>query len=145
MSMNPFSTEVEPISMDGFQVVSGEYFSYFNRYATPSCTIWSGGITFNKVSLTALNNCERICFLLAQDGKTLLMQPHKNRDFISHKVPREVYESKRSFEISSCNLCRILADIHGWDSERSYRAPGRIAGNSNGVLFFLDKAELISV
>ena len=60
MTAVPFSNEIEEISMDGFQVVSGEYFTRRVAYFSPTCTIWSAGITFNKVALTALNNCERV-------------------------------------------------------------------------------------
>lgn len=60
MAAVPFSSEIEEISMDGFQVVSGDLFARRSGYYSPTCTIWSGGITFNKVALTALNNCERV-------------------------------------------------------------------------------------
>ena len=40
-------------------------------------------------------------------------------------------------------LCRVLAGIHGWDCNYSYRAPGKAAEGSKEVLFFLDKADMI--
>ena len=45
MAAIPFSSEIEEISMDGFQVVSGDLFTRRSGYYSPTCTIWSGGIT----------------------------------------------------------------------------------------------------
>jgi len=94
-------------------------------------------------ALRCLGSPGRICFFLSIDGQTLLMRAHGRRDFISHKVPRNTYEGKRSFEISSYQLCKILAGLHEWDPACSYRVPGRLAMDAHSVLFFLNKAEAI--
>ena len=94
-------------------------------------------------ALRCIGSPERICFLISADGQTLLMRAHKNRDFRSHKVPRNVYMGKRSFEISSNKLCRILAELHGWDLKYSYRVPGAIRKEQDSILFYLAKAEVI--
>ena len=105
----------------------------------------AGRIHVFSQSLRCLGNPGRICFLIARDGQTLMMRPHKCRDFISHKVPREVYGGGRPFEVSSRRLCRVLAGIHGWDCNCSYRAPGKAAEGSKEILFFLDKADMLCV
>ena len=86
---------------------------------------------------------KRICFLISADGQTLLMRTHENRDFKSHKVPQDVYDGRRSFEISSWKLCKILADLHSWDLKHSYRIPGVLMRDRRSVRFSLAKAEVI--
>ena len=80
MNMNQFQSEVEPISIEGFQVVSGELFSRVSSCASPSCTIWSSGITFNRLALTALNCCERIRLEVHPQKKSLLAVPVTVKD-----------------------------------------------------------------
>lgn len=71
------------------------------------------------------------------------MQAHERRDLTSHMIPREVYDGTRSLEISSCRLCKILTELHGWDPACSYRVPGRVTMDARSVMFFLDKAGVI--
>jgi len=80
MAAAPFGNEVEEISMDGFQVVSGEYFARRAVYFSPTCTIWSGGITFNKMALTVLNNCERVRIEIHPQKKSVLIVPVTIKD-----------------------------------------------------------------
>lgn len=86
---------------------------------------------------------ERICFLISVDGQALLMRAHRNRDLTSHRVPRDVYDGRRSFEISSWKLCEILAKLHGWDLKHSYRIPGVRLQDRYSVRFSLAEAEVI--
>jgi len=95
-------------------------------------------------ALRGIGSPRRICFLIAADGRSLLMRTYENRDLKSHKVPEEVYEGGRSFEISSCKLCRILTELHRWDSKYSYRVPGLILKERRAVLFSLTEAEIIN-
>lgn len=85
---------------------------------------------------------KRICFLISPDGQSLLMRAYEIRDLKSHKVPPKVYSGRRSFEISSCKLCGILADLHGWNRECSYRVPGIIRQEHRSICFSLAKAEM---
>ena len=86
---------------------------------------------------------KRICFLFFADGQALLIRAHENRDLKSHKVPQDVYDGGRSFEISSWKLCKILADLHSWDLKHSYRIPGVLMRGRRSVRFSLAKAEVI--
>ena len=94
-------------------------------------------------SLRALGNPRRICFMLCDDGNNLLMTPYKKRDLKSHAVPLEVYNGSNCMEINSQRLCRILADRHLWNGNRSYRIPGVIYPGWNVAIFALKEAELI--
>lgn len=78
--------------------------------------------------------------MVAADGQSLLIRAYERKDFKSHEVPQNVYDGRRSLEISSRKLCGILADLHGWDLKRSYRVPGVIMKNQHSVLFPLTKA-----
>ena len=94
-------------------------------------------------ALRGIGSPKRICFMIDQDGRRLLMLPHTKKDFVSHGVPNSVYGGKDSLEISSKKLCRLLASQHGWDPSRSYRVPGVIIPEKHLAAFDLKKAEMI--
>ena len=52
-----------------------------------------------------------ICFMIGENGKTLILKPYPKKDFHSHRVPQDVYRGKKSMEVSSLRLCRIIADM----------------------------------
>ena len=91
-------------------------------------------------ALREIGEPSRICFLIGENGHSLLMVPYGKRDFRSHYVSKDVYVGCDSLEISSMKLCRIIALIHKWDLRQSYRAPGRIFSEEQIVLFNLDRA-----
>ena len=94
-------------------------------------------------TLRAIGCPKRICFYLDQEGTRLLMRPYPRKDFVSHQVPETVYRGTDSMEVNSKKLCRILADQHGWDVTRSYRAPGVIIQEKKLAAFDLTRAEII--
>ena len=94
-------------------------------------------------ALRGIGHPKYICFMIEQNGRTLALTPYPKKDFYSHRVPPSVYNGSKSMEVSSKRLCRILADLYGWDLEASYRVPGTIIQKQNVVLFYLDEAEVI--
>ncbi len=96
-------------------------------------------------ALREIGEPSRICFLIGENGHSLLMIPYRKRDFRSHHVPRDVYNGCDSMEISSMKLCRIIAYIHKWDVGQSYRVPGRIYQDEQVVIFDLDRADIIKI
>lgn len=94
-------------------------------------------------ALRGLGNPSRICFMIEENGKTLLIAPYEKRDFKSIGVPADVYNGMGCMEVSSMKLCRIIAGIHHWDLERSYRVPGKIHTEHNVAIFSLTEAEVI--
>ena len=94
-------------------------------------------------TLHSLGNPDRICIMMEQKGKRLLLLPHTKKDFVSHRVPEAVYKGTDSMEVNSKKLCRLLADQHGWDVSRSYRAPGVIIQEKKLAAFDLARAEII--
>ena len=53
------------------------------------------------------------------------------------------YVGSSSLEINSLRLCSLVAKLHGWDRERSYRVPGKYSTEHNVVIFRLYEAETI--
>ena len=81
--------------------------------------------------------------MIEENGRTLLIAPHAQKDFKSHEVPDPVYAGSSSLEINSLRLCSLVAKLHGWDRGRSYRVPGKYSTELNVVIFRLYEAEII--
>ena len=91
-------------------------------------------------ALRGIGSPKYVCFLIADDGQTLILSPYKKKDFHSHRVPQDVYHGIRGFELASLPLCQILTVEFGWDSSKSYRIPGRLVEDKKIVLFDLSRA-----
>jgi len=137
MSINPFKTEVEPISIEGFQVVSGELFFHANSVVSPSCTIWSSGITFNKLALSALNFCERIRIEIHTQKKCLLAVPVtvKDKDGVIWRKNIKEYAPRR---MESVRFSSQVYEMWGWDPHYVYRAVGHAVTVDNKVMLLFD-------
>lgn len=92
-------------------------------------------------ALRGIGSPSRICFMVEENGKTLLIAPYEKRDFKSHGVPPEVYHGAGGIEVSSMKLCHIIANLHHWDLARSYRIPGMILSDKKVAVFQLTEAE----
>lgn len=135
--MNTISDEIQEISVDGFQVVSGELFSNFvNRYG-PTVTLWHNCISFSRASFTALNNCERIRIEINPDTKGMLLIPvtKKDKDNI-HWVKGVKTPTPRKIECR--RFTSQLFQTWGFNPEYVYRASGRIVTPSSKVMLFFD-------
>lgn len=94
-------------------------------------------------ALRGLGSPSRICFMIEESGEALMIAPYEKRDFKSHRVPPDVYNGTGCMEVSSMKLCRIIAGLHHWDLNRSYRVPGRIHEERKAAIFSLRAAEVI--
>ena len=94
-------------------------------------------------ALRGIGSPSRICFMIDESGKALLIAPHEKRDFISHAVPPEAYKGAGGLEVSSMGLCQIIAQLHHWDTNRSYRIPGTVYPEKEVAIFRLTEAEVI--
>ena len=94
-------------------------------------------------ALRKIGSPRRICFMIEESGQTLLLAPYEKRDFKSHAVPAEVYKGTGCMEVSSKKLCQIIAQLHHWNAEHSYRVPGNINTEHQVLIFELTKAEVI--
>ena len=128
---------VNEISMDGFQVVSSDYFCSVSRLAAPTITVWDGSIGFSKQDLVLLNSCENIIMQINSPGKKILIIPttSKDKDAI-HWVKRTNPLEARKF---SCQkLTDKLYEAWDWDKDMMYRATGRLVTVSNKVMLYFD-------
>ena len=75
-----FNDLIPEISHDGFQIVSGDMFRHMHRISLPSATLWHNSISFNKASIHALNNCERIRIEVNSKTKCILIVPVTMKD-----------------------------------------------------------------
>jgi len=94
-------------------------------------------------ALRGIGSPKRICFLISENGKSLIMVPYGKRDFVSHKVPDDVYNGLGSMEICSKKLCMLMARLHHWNPEYSYRVQGEIKEDKRIVVLDLSSAEII--
>ena len=86
-------------------------------------------------ALRGIGSPKYVCFLIAEDGGSLVLAPYDRKDFHSHRVSPTVYNGKRSLELASIHLCKLLSAEFGWDCSKSYRVPGRIS-KMHGVAVF---------
>ena len=94
-------------------------------------------------SLRGIGSPRRICFMISEDGNSLMVTPYPKKDFKSHSVPAKTYHGEGGFDISSYKLCRLIAGMHNWDTGRSYRIPGTVYEEKRVAVFDLKRAEII--
>ena len=94
-------------------------------------------------ALRGIGSPKYVCFLIAEDGGSLVLAPYDRKDFHSHRVSPTVYNGKRSLELASIHLCKLLSAEFGWDCSKSYRVPGRISKTHGVVVFNLRMASEI--
>lgn len=129
--------EIKEITMDGFQVVSGDYFTSVSKLSVPSLTIWDGTIGFTKQDALMLNLCECILMQINPKEKGILLSTSNSSDKDAIKW------LKKTNPIETRKLaCQKLTDkiysMWGWDKDYVYRAPGRLVTSSNKVMLYFD-------
>lgn len=67
------------ISMEGFQVVSSDFFCTVSRVSAPTITVWDGSIGFSKQDLILLNSCENVIMQVNAPEKKILVIPTTSR------------------------------------------------------------------
>lgn len=94
-------------------------------------------------ALRGIGSPKYVCFMISDDGNTLILSPYQKKDFHSHRVPQDVYHGIGSLNLTSIHLCQILAAEFGWDCSKSYRIPGRLEEDKKVVVFDLRFASKI--
>lgn len=130
----------EEISLEGFQIVKSETFTHMPRKGEPSCSIWPNRLSFNKLSLQVLNNCEYVRMEVHPYEKKMLVIPvtSKDKDAIrwvkgQHELNIRYFESRRFGD-----------DVYGaWglDETLNYRAPGHLVTSNGKVMLMFDFAK----
>lgn len=135
--MDMYSTEIQEISREGFQVVSAEMFQCSQRSAAPSMTLWFNSISFNKAALIALNNCERVRIEVNIEKKMILLIPvtAKDKDNVRWMKTGKTPQARR---IECSPFTTLLYKNWGWDKEYVYRASGRIVTSDKKVMLLFE-------
>ncbi len=134
-------SESNEISLDGFQVVSGDYFNVLTRLQVPSITIWEEGqIGFCKQDLVLLNVCENILVQINSEARKIIIVPttSKDKDAVCWLKKSDPPEARK---LTSKKLTDKLYDTWGWDRTRIYRATGRLVTANNKVMLLFDFSE----
>ena len=128
---------INEISMDGFQVVSGDFFTYISKTTAPTLTIWDGSISFSKKNLLLLNKCENILMQINAGEKKIIIIPAKSLDKDAIRWIKRVdpLEARR---ISCQRLTDKLYDMWNWDKDYIFRSSGRLVTSNNKVLLYFD-------
>ena len=129
--------EVQDINMEGFQVVSADLFCNYQRADAPTITMWIDQISFSKAAVNALNNCERVRMEVNSQTKGILLVPVSTKDkdgikwMITGKDPHGRKLECRAFT-------EKLYKIWEWDTDRVYKAAGRIVVSDQKVMLYFD-------
>ena len=128
------------ISMDGFIVVSSDFFCTVSRVSAPTITVWDGSIGFSKQDLLLLNSCENVLMQINAENKKILVVPtsSKDKDAIKWVKKTNPLEAKK---FSCPKLTDNLYDAWNWDKDYIYRATGRLVTVQNKVMLYFDFSE----
>ena len=128
------------ISMDGFKVVSSDFFCTVSRVSAPTITVWDGSIGFSKQDLLLLNSCENVLMQINAENKKILVVPtsSKDKDAIKWVKKTNPLEAKK---FSCPKLTDNLYDAWTWDKDYIYRATGRLVTVQNKVMLYFDFSE----
>lgn len=131
------SIDFKEIDLDGFQVVSADMFSRQLRPTDPTCTIWYNSISFNKVAISSLNNCERIRIEINPQRRGVLIVPVTEKDKDSIRWSKNIKEPVAR-RIECGGFTSQLFKMWEWDPERVYRATGRLVLADQKVMLLYD-------
>lgn len=127
----------EEITLEGFQIVNSNMFMHLPRKGEPSCSLWPNRLSFNKLSLQVLNNCEYVRMEVNPTSKKLLVIPvaSKDKDAIrwvkgQHELNIRYFESKRFGD--------TVYEAWGLDNRLNYRAPGHLVSSNGKVMLLFD-------
>ncbi len=131
---------VTDISLEGFKVVSSDYFYAPTRMQVPTLTIWDGSIGFSRQDLAMLNNCENVMIQVNTESRKIIVIPSTSKD------KDAVRWIKRTNPLEARKLtCKRLTDslysVWEWDINYIYRTTGKLVTANNKVMLLFDFSE----
>ena len=129
--------EIREVSLDGFQVVSGDMFRNLTRINVPAITLWYNSISFSKASVTALNNCERVRIEVNPKTRCILLIPVTAKDKDGVRWAKTGKDTQRR-KIDCLAFTSQLFDGWGWDRKYVYRATGHIVSSDKKIMLLFD-------
>ena len=98
-----------------------------------------------KSAIKEMNTPKYVRLLIHEDGKSIMLEPYDRKTLTSFKVPKQLYDERSSMRIYSKKLCEIIAHLCGWNSNQTYRVPGKLFKKQGIVLFDLTKAICMTI
>lgn len=136
MTTTQIST-IKEISTEGFQVVGGELFTHAPRKSEPSCSINYYSISFNKMSVCALNSCDRVRIEVNPKTKCILIVPVTVKDKDGIRWTKNVKEPIGK-KIECKAFTQQLYEMWKWESNLGYRAIGQLVSSDKKVMMLYD-------
>lgn len=134
------TTGIPEISMDGFQVVSGEMFTHIPRKSEPTCTLWSTSLGFSKMAVTALNGCERVRIEINPQKRCILVVPVTTKDKDGIRWIKSIKEPVAR-KIECKQFTAQLFSLWEWKEDYVYRSVGRVVSADQKVMMLFDFSE----
>ena len=131
---------IEEVSLEGFQVVRAEMFLHLPRKGDATCTVWPTKISFSRLALTALNNCEYVRIEINPTTKCMLVIPVTSKDKDSIRWIKGQKEfSVRNME--SKTFGDLLYSSWELNPECNYRATGKLISSKGKVMLLFNFSE----
>jgi len=128
---------IEEVSLEGFQIVASDMFVHLPRKSDATCSIWPTKVSFSKLVLTALNNCEYVRIEVNPRTKCLIVLPVTSAD----KNSIRWIKGQKDFNIRNLESKRFGEQIYkswGLDLDYNYRAIGRLVTANQKVMMLFD-------
>jgi len=122
---------ISDIALDGFQVVSSQYFS---RLLEPSMTLFETAVSFSTSAINALQNCEAIQILVCEKQKSIIVSPCASKE--KNSIIWNKGKSGNRLECSA--FARQLYDVWKLDVKLRYRTFGRLVKADNKVMLLFN-------
>lgn len=125
---------INEISLDGFQVVRGYYFS---RQVEPSFTIWYNNIAFNSAAFNALNGCESVEILVNSAKRSIVVKPipSTDRDAVNWIKPADTHKYRK---LECSKFAHQLFEFWNWNKELHYRTNGKLVTVDKKIMLLFD-------
>lgn len=127
----------EEISLDGYKIVSSDMFYHLPKKSDATCTIWPTSISFSKLALQLLNNCEYIRLEVNPKTKCLVVIPTTSTD----KNSIRWVKGEKDFLVRKMESRRFGDELYkswGLDLRYNYRAIGKVVSANKKVMMLFD-------
>ena len=134
--MAPISP-IEEVSLDGFQIVSSDMFVHHSRKSDATCSIRPTKLSFSKLVLSSLNNCEYVRIEVNPKTKCLMVIPVTSSD----KNCIRWIKGQKEFIIrnmESKSFGNLIYSTWGLNPDYNYRAIGRLVTVNKKVMMLFD-------
>ena len=125
---------ISDISMDGFQVVKG---NYFNRQIEPYMSFRETSVSFNLSAFKALNNVATVQIMVNQVNRKILIKPVNSDDKDSITWIRNL-DNPSSKPIECAAFTRPLYEMWKWKPKTRYRAYGKLVQSDKKLMLMFD-------